>query len=442
MILRYALELSIVIPALVFALMPVTGSLKYPSVRFFGLTAGVVVFMTLAGAYACVKYSLRTRTVLAVNVALVSGAYSLLVKLSMGRKLFCALNSVMMCEFCSIYSNILTAPYKVKQLVGFIGENVLYLPGILRLALALPVGAVFFRTLTVKIPLLLNDERIASVWRYMFLLPLMMALLVHWMTPISPLVVMTGRVRPIFLVLVALLIASAFILYHVFWWITARLTDSARLQQENTFLQMESKRYYELRKYMDYTRELRHDFRQHILVLSHFAESGQLGSLREYLSHLTEKADRVRAGYCANGAVDAVASHYDTMARLQDTAITWTLNLPAKLPMNEADYCAMLGNLLENALTAVKTQPQESRRVKVISSMLSEVMLGLSIDNPFTGSIDFGKNGLPLSRKAGHGTGLISVMNTVNRYGGNMNINAEENIFSVDIILYCIPKEE
>ena len=441
MILR-ALELSVVIPALVFAVMPVTGSLKYSSPRFFVLTAGAVVFMTLAGACVCVKYSVRTRTVLAVNVAIISMAYSLLVNLNMTRKLFCLFNSAMLCEFCSIYSNILTAPYRLRHLVGLEGDYVLFLPAIVLLVLAVPVGIIFFRTLTVRIPVLLNDERIASVWRYMFLIPLVMSVLIWWMTPISSLVVMTGRVRPVFLVLVAFLTAATFTVYNVFWWTNAKLTESARLQQENTFLQMESKRYYELRKYMDYTRELRHDFRQHILVLTHLADTGQLGSLREYLSHLTEKADRVRASYCTNGAVDAVASHYDTVARGQDTAITWSLDLLEKLPMNEADYCAMLGNLVENALSAVKTQPQESRRVKVISSMLSEVMLGLSVDNPFTGKIDFGKNGLPLSHKAGHGTGLISVMNTVNRYGGNLNINTEGNIFSVDIILYCIPKEE
>ena len=439
MILRYVLELSVVIPAIIFAVMPVTGSLKYSSPRFFALTAGAVAFMTLTGAWLCAKYSVRTRVMLSVNVALISMAYYLFVNLSMTRKLFCLFNSAMLCQFCSISSRIILAPYVLNH---FTGDRARFLTGIVLLIMSVPVGAIFFRTLTRRIPMLLNEERIDSVWRYMFIIPLVMSLIIFWMTPISPLVVMTGRVRPIFLALVGFVAAFAYTIYYIFWWTTARLTESARLQQENTFLQMESKRYYELRKYMDYTRELRHDFRQHILVLTHLADSGQLGSLREYLSQLTAKSDSVRVNYCPNAAVDAVASHYDTMAKLQDTSITWTLGLPARLPMNEADYCAMLGNLVENALTAVKTQPQESRRVKVISSMLSEVMLGLSVDNPFTGRIVFGKNGLPLSHKTGHGTGLISVMNTVNRYGGNMNINAEEKIFSVDIILYCIPKEE
>jgi sensor histidine kinase regulating citrate/malate metabolism len=50
------------------------------------------------------------------------------------------------------------------------------------------------------------------------------------------------------------------------------------------------------------------------------------------------------------------------------------------------------------------------------------------------------KDGLPISESEsdeGHGIGLISISNTVKRYGGSMNINTEDNTFSVDIILYC-----
>ena len=64
-------------------------------------------------------------------------------------------------------------------------------------------------------------------------------------------------------------------------------------------------------------------------------------------------------------------------------------------------------------------------------------MLGLSVDNRYSGTISFGRNGLPSSHIKGHGTGLVSVMNTVKHYNGSMSINTEGDIFSVNIILYC-----
>ena len=143
-------------------------------------------------------------------------------------------------------------------------------------------------------------------------------------------------------------------------------------------------------------------------------------------------------GFCANNAIDAVASHYDSIANSQDTRITWKLDLPSSLPMKESDYCVILGNLLENALRAVKNLPVlKDKVVKVNSSMLSDVMLGLSIENHFAGVITFGRNGLPVSENDGHGIGLASVSNIVERYGGTLNITAEASTFSVGIILYC-----
>ena len=353
--------------------------------------------------------------------------------LSLSRKIFCFLNSGMLCELCSMYTRFIIAPY---ESTGQVFTDSTILPALGFLGMSVIVGAVFFRTLTVKLPVLMNEDRIAGVWRYMFLFPLVMSIVIHWMTPISPRVVMTGRVRPVSLVLVTFVMASAFMFYHISWWTTVRLTESARLQQENTFLQMEAKRYNEMQSYMNYSREMRHNFRQHILVITSLVDSGQLPELREYLSQFAGLNTKSYTFFCPNHAVDAGASHSDRVAGTQDTAINWRLELPAELAVREADYCAIFGNLIENALTAVKSLPPESRRINVISSMLSQYMTGISINNPFSGKITFGKNGLPVSPKAGHGIGLASVMNTVERYGGSMNITAEGNVFSVDIILY------
>lgn len=353
------------------------------------------------------------------------------------RRLFTFFNAVMLCEFCQVYTKFLTAPYELAAKVKP-GLDVTLVSVSVYLLLSVTAGALFWKTLTVKLPVLMNEERIAGLWSFMFVVPLVMACLLHWMVPLSPVVVMTGRVRPISLVLVSFAVAGALMLCHMLWWITSTLTDSARLQQENTFLHMEARRYEELKNYMNYSREMRHNFRQHILVINAFAESGQLEELREYLSQFAGRADEGFKTYCANHAVDAVASYYDKLADSQDTRINWRLELPSEFPVKESDYCVILGNLTENALNAVKTLAPEKRKVCVMSSMLSAMMVGLSVDNEFEDAVRFGDDGLPLSEHGeGHGIGLASVRNIVNLYGGSMNITAEGNTFSVDIILYC-----
>ena len=430
--LRYALELSLLIPAVTFAMIPVTGYLRVRPVTAFISSAFIMAAMISAGAYFGVYHKIRVR-VIAIPIAVTAFMlYMLAVNTEIAKKLFCFSNALMLCVICPMYTIFINAPHELMNFSGIFKLS----SGIMSVIISVIIGALFFRTLSVKFPMLLKEDSIRDIWRYMFMLPLAMSAVIYWMTPNFPAVVLAGRVRPVGLMLLMFLTVEIFMLYHIFWHIVSKLTERAKLQQANGLLMMENKRYKEMRSYMEVTRALRHDFRQHIFVMSELSQAGRISELEAYISQLAEHAGRGYKSFCANSAVDAIASHYDRLAEEEGATISWRLELPSILSVKEPDFCALLGNLAENALKAVKNLPQEKRKINVISSMLSDAMLGLSVSNEYEGSITFGENGLPVSNIEGHGTGLLSVMNTVNYYGGNMNISTGNNIFSVDIILY------
>ena len=105
------------------------------------------------------------------------------------------------------------------------------------------------------------------------------------------------------------------------------------------------------------------------------------------------------------------------------------------VPMDPILIEQVLGNLMENALHAVCALPIDAREVTVISSMISGAMLGLSVENSYVGNIVFGRNGLPIARKRGHGIGLPSVAATVKRYNGTLSVTAKDGVFGVNILL-------
>lgn len=435
--LRYILELVIIIPAIIFAVLPVHDDLKIKS-KYAYITGGILaVILVLACAFMRAKYNLSNSEVMLPSGAILFGLYVLLVNAGTGRKLFCVCNSIMLCTFSALYTVFLMAPVEAENELWYQAGVFTLKSGIIYFLLTVIIGAIFFKTLYIKLPMLMKQEYISSAWDFMFLVPLFMAVLMWWSIPLHPDLAMVGRLRPAALIFLWLILMMTLLLYHLFWWTAEKLTEGAELQNQNTLLMMEGKRYKELRNYMDETRALRHDFRQHILVISQLAVSGKLTELQNYLLQFSEGTDKNYTGYCGNIAVDAVASYYTSSAEAQNTRIEWKLNLPHELPIKESEYCVILGNLLENALKAVKNLPAKKRYVKVISSLLSDSLIGISIDNPFMGKIKTGKNGLPLSDSEGHGIGLMSVLNTVKRYRGTMNITEENKIFSVNIILQC-----
>ena len=140
--------------------------------------------------------------------------------------------------------------------------------------------------------------------------------------------------------------------------------------------------------------------------------------------------------YCANSAVDALVAFYMRDARTSGVEIHGAFDLPESLPMDETDFCVILGNLLENACFAVQSLPEEKREIRATARMLSEAMLGLSVENPFDNPIHFDEEGLPVSTRPGHGLGIHSVKALVDRYHGTMEISSAEGRFSVHIVLF------
>ena len=281
--LRYSLEFALVIPAAIFAVLPVIYNLKFDSLYALGLSVIFLGAFILTGAYLCLNYIPRVRTLFIPGMLILFLVYFFSVNATLNRKLFCFFNAVMLTGFCPMYTMYLMSSLELGNEFGAF----MIASGLVSLGLSVIVGLIFYKTLTVKLPMLLNEERISTLWDYLFLIPLCVSLFIYWITPNYPSVVMTGRVRSVSLALMLLIPLMIFILYHIAYFLTATLTESAKLRQENIFLQMESKRYNELKDYMTRTRTLRHDFRQHLLIISQLADSNRIDELRNYLTELS-----------------------------------------------------------------------------------------------------------------------------------------------------------
>ena len=115
--------------------------------------------------------------------------------------------------------------------------------------------------------------------------------------------------------------------------------------------------------------------------------------------------------------------------------VDWRLELPRQLAIPEADFCMMLGNLLENAFHASQKLPPEQRQVKVMARMLSPAMLGLLVENRYDGVLKRQQGTLHSTKHDGMGIGLVSIQTAVSRYGGSMTVETENGLFRVNIFI-------
>ncbi|MGL5550032.1 MAG: GHKL domain-containing protein [Culicoidibacterales bacterium] len=192
------------------------------------------------------------------------------------------------------------------------------------------------------------------------------------------------------------------------------------------------------------TNALKHDFKNHALILQELVTTKNYAELQKYLHQFqTQLRNAELAAPSNNQIVNAIIGHH--LAQCQQAAISFTyvLQIPEQLPFQEFDLVVLYGNLLDNALEACRRLAPEASKSIHCKSRIQGDYYFLSISNTYDGKVSVANQHL-LTRKKNkktHGIGLENVQVTVAKYGGDCQITYDETQFSVAILLPLTPTD-
>ena len=180
----------------------------------------------------------------------------------------------------------------------------------------------------------------------------------------------------------------------------------------------------------------RHDYRNHIQVLKAYAANGDLDAIRTYLDEMDTDLSAVDMVIkTGNKMADAIINSKISLARSKDIPVKADAHIPVALTISELDLCIIIGNLFDNAIEASLALPKEKRLIRVYMNM-KNTQLYMSFTNFTAVKKQEKNNGRFLSSKGtGHGFELIRIDNIVERYGGYLSRNSEDNAFTTEILL-------
>lgn len=216
-----------------------------------------------------------------------------------------------------------------------------------------------------------------------------------------------------------------------------RLTYQYRMEQAQRLLAMERVHYSQLRKKIDDTRRTRHDLRQHLRVLDTFLAQGDTEQARRYLqeyTHSNETALHQALQFCPNLTADSVLSYYHGLIVQEKAGFAFHGTIPELEEIQDVDLSAMLGNLLENALEAVRSQKQGERFVHLHADMVSNKLV-LHMENSFSGQIHQKGQQFYSSKHSGMGIGTESISMIARKYGGFADFSVENGVFHSRIFI-------
>lgn len=217
---------------------------------------------------------------------------------------------------------------------------------------------------------------------------------------------------------------GAFVSYYLILRMMHKSAEAARTREQARMMELQlhqqRQQYESLSDGIDMARKARHDLRHTLAALRGYAAMGDLSGLGEYLDQLIVALPQSDESIlCKNYAINAVARHYVSLARSQDTQVNMRLDIPETLPHAlELDLCVLIGNMLENAAEACARM--ETNRVRRIDAVAVQdgTRLTFAVSNTFDGGVTT-QGGAYHSRKhTGEGIGINSIRAIAQKYDG------------------------
>ncbi len=362
---------------------------------------------------------------LLVNFGMVF-AISLCYKASIPKRLLSSLYIVIFCALPEIIIGACTGYFQYSIFTeGDYSNSV----GVIAIRLATYVEAL----LLYNFKSVRRNQRIkASTWLASVLIPLITFVLHVFIVNANDVMQTTVIVATVLILLVNV---TTFYLYD-------SLAASYIKLAENAVMEKERELYYNqcimMQTSTNELRAFRHDLKNQMIGVSELMSAERYEEAKELMGELSGKLN-TKTLYSTTGniPIDSIINYKLQNAGNEQIRVEAEIAVPEDLGMNVSDSITVLGNLLDNALHAVR-QVEESRRYLKLKVVFDKGRMMIHCANPYVTEVQY-EEGEIISTKTNrkeHGLGLKNIEAVAEKYNGCMNVNHNDGVFAVDVLLY------
>jgi len=198
--------------------------------------------------------------------------------------------------------------------------------------------------------------------------------------------------------------------------------QTALLEQEIQYQKIYVK---EAKERFEQTKSLRHDIKNHFLVLSGLLKSGQIEQADIYLKKLTNSAEELSFPMqTGNPVIDILLTSKLELAEKNGITVEVSLSIPPLSSVDDLDWCVLFSNALDNAITAcIKTELPTT--IHIFGEQQGNFYF-LSFQNNCI---------LKDNSSFSFGTGLSNIKMVVEKYHGTITAECRDGIFCLDLLL-------
>lgn len=197
----------------------------------------------------------------------------------------------------------------------------------------------------------------------------------------------------------------------------------------------------ELRELHQNVRQLKHDMKNHLMVMTSYLNSEEYDQARAYTSELLDKFSTMHS-YIETGNVllNHILNEKLSYAKSMGILVKAEIENLAFAKMDRMDFSALLSNMLDNAIEALLREKEEELSQRLQMQVVISAQRGyetICVKNQISSSV-FAKNPtLETSKeeKNLHGLGVGKIKAIVAQYGGMADFYEEDNFFCVKVFI-------
>lgn len=236
---------------------------------------------------------------------------------------------------------------------------------------------------------------------------------------------------------------ALFSLVHQF---NLSIRDAKEARLRETRAQMKLEHHLAIAEKNQAERRLHHDFKNHLLAIDALGQAGNIERQHAYISHLSEMFSGTEISFfTGHMLIDSILQSKAKRMEAAGIDIKWQLSpLPPALEISDLALCALLGNILDNAIEACERIEDSSARNIMVSTQMHDAHFAFQVTNSANNVNKLLSTMFFISqkKKVHPGLGLTNCQKIVEHYHGTITIHATNNdqAIQVSVVLPCVPK--
>lgn len=189
----------------------------------------------------------------------------------------------------------------------------------------------------------------------------------------------------------------------------------------------------EIKSLHEKSRRLKHDMKNHLMVLASYLNEYKYDTAREYISGIIDKLNKMYSYiYVGNSLMNYIINDKLSAAYERGIDVKAEIENLEFAYMESIDFSALLGNILDNAVTAAEQSSGKFIGVHIYHSKGFDV---INVRNSIDCSVLESNPDLKTTKSGeAHGFGIAQIKSITEKYGGMLDIYEEDGFFVMNAV--------